>query len=61
MVDGNISKPFDMFEVSTGVLQGEFLAPFLFFILVDYLLRKATSDFYSFLFGVVTLLFYSEL
>ena len=41
MVDGNISEPF---EVSTGVLQGDVLAPFLFIILVDYLLKKATSD-----------------
>ena len=41
MVDGNI---FDPFEVSTGVLQGDVLAPFLFIILVDYLLKKATSN-----------------
>ena len=41
MVDGGITDPF---EVSTGVLQGEVLAPFLFIILVDYLLKKATSD-----------------
>ena len=41
MVDGNIS---DHFKVSTGVLQGDVLAPFLFIILVDYLLKKATSD-----------------
>ena len=48
MVDGNISEPF---EVSTGVLQGDVLAPFLFIILVDYLLKKATSNFDS---GAVT-------
>ena len=48
MVDGNISDPF---EVSTGVLQGDVLAPFLFIILVDFLLMKATSDLDS---GVVT-------
>ena len=48
VVDGNIS---DSFEVSTGVLQGDVLAPFLFIILVDYLLKKATSDLDS---GVVT-------
>ena len=41
LVDGNISDPF---EVSTGVLQGDVLAPFLFIILVEYLMRKATSD-----------------
>ncbi|XP_068703873.1 uncharacterized protein [Montipora foliosa] len=48
MVDGSISDPF---EVSTGVLQGDVLAPFLFMILVDFLLTKATSDIDS---GVVT-------
>ena len=48
MVDGNISEPF---EVSTGVLQDDFLAPFLFIILVDYLLKKTTSDLDS---GAVT-------
>ena len=43
MTDGNIS---DTFEISTGVLhvQGDVLAPFLFIIMVDYLLKKATSD-----------------
>ena len=41
MVDGNISDPF---EVSTGVLQGDVLAPFLFIVLVDYMLKKVTSD-----------------
>ena len=39
--NGNISVPF---EVSTKVLQGDVWAPFLFIILVDYLMRKATSD-----------------
>ena len=41
MVDGNI---FDPFEVSTGVLQGDVHTPFLFIILVDYVLKKATSN-----------------
>ena len=40
MVDGGISEPFD---VTTGVLQGDVLAPFLFIILVDYLLNKASG------------------
>ena len=40
MVDGGISEPFD---VTTGVLQGDVLAPFLFIILVDYLLDKASG------------------
>ena len=48
MVDGGLSDPFD---VTTGVLQGDVLAPFPFVVLVDYLLKKATSQFDS---GVVT-------
>ncbi|XP_072021912.1 uncharacterized protein [Amphiura filiformis] len=40
MVDGGISEPFD---VTTGILQGDVLAPFLFTILVDYLLGKASG------------------
>ena len=40
MVDGSISEPFD---VTTGVLQGDVLAPFLFIIFVDYLLGKASG------------------
>ena len=37
MVSGGLSDPFD---VTTGVLQGDVLAPFLFVVLVDYLLKK---------------------
>ena len=48
MVDGGLSDPFD---VTTGVLQGDVLAPFPFVVLVDYLLKKATSQLDS---GVVT-------
>ena len=48
MVDGGLSDPFD---VTTGVLQGDVLAPFQFVVLVDYLLKKATSQLDS---GVVT-------
>ncbi|XP_038063002.1 uncharacterized protein LOC119733684 [Patiria miniata] len=48
MVDGSIS---DLFQVSTGVLQGDVLAPFLFIIIVDYLLKAASSTEDS---GVVT-------
>ena len=40
MVDGIVSEPFD---VTTGVLQGDVLAPFLFIIFVDYLLCKASG------------------
>jgi len=48
MADGNISDPF---QVSTGVLQGDVLAPFLFIILIDYLMKTATADTDS---GIVT-------
>ena len=41
LVDENIYNPF---EDSIGVLQGDVMASFLFIILVDYLIRKATSD-----------------
>ena len=40
MVDRSISKPF---SVTTGVLQGDILAPLLFIILVDYLLLRSTD------------------
>ena len=40
MADGSISNPF---SVTTGVLQGDVLAPFLFIILVDYLLLKSSE------------------
>jgi hypothetical protein len=33
----------EMFEITAGVLQGDTLAPFLFIIVLDYALRKATS------------------
>ena len=48
MVDGNISDPFEVF---TGVLQGDVVALFLFIILVDFLMKKATAGLDS---GVVT-------
>ena len=48
MVDGGLSDPFD---ITTGVLQGDVLAPFLFVVLVDYLLKRATSQLDS---GAVT-------
>ena len=40
MVDGSVSEPFD---ATTGVLQGDVLAPFPFIIFVDYLLGKASG------------------
>ena len=38
IIDGVLT---DEFEVTTGVLQGDVLAPFLFIIVIDYVLRKA--------------------
>ena len=35
----------DMFQISSGVLQGDTLAPFLFIIVLDHALRKAISGF----------------
>ena len=32
------------FEITTGVLQGDMLAPFLFIIYLDYVLRKSLDD-----------------
>jgi Reverse transcriptase (RNA-dependent DNA polymerase) len=33
------------FEVSSGILQGDALAPFLFIIVIDYILRKIPTEF----------------
>ena len=33
----------EAFSVNTGVLQGDTLAPFLFIITIDYVLRQATE------------------
>ena len=41
IVEGNISEEF---EVTTGVLQGDTFAPFLFKIVLDYAIRKAEVD-----------------
>ena len=41
MVKENISDPF---QIATGVLQGDVLAPFLIIILIDYLMMKAIED-----------------
>ena len=40
MVYGSISEPFD---ATTGVVQGDVFAPFLFIIFVDYFLGKASG------------------
>ena len=41
-VDGELSEEF---RITTGVLQGDVLAPFLFIIVIDYLSRQAEGDF----------------
>ena len=48
MVHGNLP---DLFDITSGFLQGDVLAPFLFVVLIDYLLKKVTSQLDS---GVVT-------
>ncbi len=40
-MDGHISEEFD---VTTGVLQGDTLAPFLFIIVIDYVMKNAESN-----------------
>ena len=34
----------EMFEITAGVLQGDTLAPFLFIIIVDYVMRETITD-----------------
>ena len=41
LVDGNVS---DEFNVTAGVLQGNILAPFLFIIVIDYIMKNAQFD-----------------
>jgi exonuclease III len=41
-VDGQLSEPFD---ISTGVLQGDVLAPFLFIIVIDYVSKLSAGEF----------------
>jgi hypothetical protein len=41
LVDGNVSEEFD---VTTGVLHGDTLAPFLFIIVIDYVVKNAQLD-----------------
>jgi hypothetical protein len=40
--EGQLSKPF---RVTTGVLQGDVLAPFLFIIVIDYISKLSNQDF----------------
>jgi hypothetical protein len=40
-VDGQTSQPFD---ITTGVLQGDVLAPFLFIIVIDYISKRSAGD-----------------
>ena len=41
-LNGKTSDPFD---INTGVLQGEVLAPFLFVIIIDYVMNKSDGNF----------------
>ena len=41
-VEGQLSEPFD---ITTGVLQGDVLAPFLFIIVIDYVSKQSEGDF----------------
>ena len=41
-VDGKLSEPF---QITTGVLQGDVLAPFLFIIVIDYISKLSEKDF----------------
>ena len=41
-IEGQLSEPFN---VTTGVLQGDVLAPFLFVIIIDYLSKCSEGDF----------------
>ena len=41
LVDGKVSE---QFEISTGVLQGDTLAPFLFIIVIDFVLSRAEQE-----------------
>jgi exonuclease III len=41
-LQGEVSEPF---KVTTGVLQGDVLAPFLFIIVIDYITRESAGDF----------------
>jgi hypothetical protein len=41
-VDGQYSQPFD---ITTGVLQGDVLAPLLFIIVIYYVTRQSASEF----------------
>ena len=39
---GQVSEPF---AITTGVLQGDVLAPFLFIIVIDYVSKRSAGDF----------------
>ena len=41
-INGQVSDPFD---ITTGVLQGDVLAPFLFIIVIDYVSKRSAKEF----------------
>jgi len=46
VLNGTYSEPF---EVTSGILQGDALSPFLFIIVLDYVLRKIPTDEFGFI------------
>ena len=42
LLDGKLTEEF---KVSTGVLQGDLLAPFLFIIIIDYVMKNFEKDY----------------
>ena len=46
LVDGEITS---FFDVITGILQGDVLAPFLFIVIIDWIMRNSNIDHLGFI------------